>query len=186
MNRRRFLVSAASAGALGAAAPWIPGAAAATDDELAYANFGVSAEFLLQDFYTRALDANLFEGASAGVLRRGRLAATQHAQALSALLVGAGQAAPAAEDFQFAWPQNAFATAASATRTGLTVLRAVLGAYQTAAASVVEPTYRVLYASLTASIGEQVGGLGGRAAIEQFPVATDLESASAALEDYLG
>ena len=77
-----------SAAALGG--PWLDAAGAATDDELAFANFGVSAEFLLKDFYTRALAGKQFAGARANVLRQGRSAATQHAKALSDLLVGAG------------------------------------------------------------------------------------------------
>jgi hypothetical protein len=69
------------------------------------------------------------------------------------------------------------------------VLRALLGAYQTAAATVTEPSHRVLYASLTASVGQQLAELAalrGARAVEPFPVATDLETASDALEGYLG
>ena len=67
--------------------------------------------------------------------------------------------------------------------------RALLGAYQTAAASVADPAYRVLYASLAASVSQQLATLAARAgqsAIEPFPVAMDLEAASDALEAYLG
>ena len=47
-----------------------------------------------------------------------------------------------------------------------------------------EPTYRVLFASLAASYGEQLGHLSG--SVESFPKPMDLETASAALESYLG
>src|SRR3954464_15211253 len=89
MNRRRFLVSSAgvSAGALGGR--WPGAAGAATDDDLAFANFGVSAELLLKDFYARALDGKLFTGPRTQVLRQGRSAAAQHAKALGDLLTGA-------------------------------------------------------------------------------------------------
>ena len=113
----------------------------------------------------------------------------QHAKALGELLVGAGQVAPAREDFEFAFPANAFASTAAIVTTGVDLLRPLLGAYQTAAASVIEPSYRVLYASLAASIGEQAGALAtlsSRTAVEPFPIAIDLEAASAALEPYLG
>ena len=73
--------------------------------------------------------------------------------------------------------------------TGVAVLRPLLGAYQTASASVVEPSYRVLYASLAVSLGEQIdacAALSGRVDAEPFPAAVDLEAASAALEGYLG
>ena len=164
-------------------------ALAASDDELAYANFGVSAELLLQDFYDKALDAKVFSGAQAKALRRGHAAAAQHAKALGDLLAGAGETAPAEEDFAFEWPESAFASASSTSKTGLVVLRALLASYQTAAVSVAVPDYRVLYASLAASVGQQLGALSaltGRADAEPFPVAVDLEAASAALEGYLG
>jgi hypothetical protein len=186
MDRRRFLLGAAGVGTVAVAGPWVAAPAAASDDELAYANLGVSAELLLVDFTTRGLDAKQLDAAGDAALRRSRIAARQHAAALSALLVGAGQTAPDPADFEFAWPEGSFATAASTRAAGLTVLRALLGAYQTAAATVVEPTYRVLYASLVASVAQQIGALGGRAGIEQFPVAVDLEAASTALEEMLG
>jgi hypothetical protein len=72
---------------------------------------------------------------------------------------------------------------------GLDVLCALLGAYQTAAATVTEPSHRVLYPSLTASVGQQLAGLaalGAAKAVDSFPLATDLETASDALECYLG
>jgi hypothetical protein len=56
-------------------------------------------------------------------------------------------------------------------------------------ATVSEARYRTLYASLGASVGQQLGALTALAAggvVEPFPVAQDLESASAALERYLG
>ena len=52
-----------------------------------------------------------------------------------------------------------------------------------------EASYRVLYASLAASVGQQIGALATLAqpvSVEPFPVALDLEAASNALERYLG
>jgi hypothetical protein len=74
-------------------------------------------------------------------------------------------------------------------KTGLTVLRALLGAYQSAAATASVVDHRILYASLGASMGEQVGALAGLSApvgATSFPLATDVETASAAIEAYLG
>jgi hypothetical protein len=186
MNRRRFLVGAVGTGTIAVAAPWVQAASAASDDELAYANFGVSGELLLADFYAKAIEADVYSAPATAVLRRGRAAATQHAKALGDLLVGAGQTAPAVDDFAFEWPEGTFATATAAAKAGTTVLRALLGAYQSALATLSEPDYRILYASLAAGIGQQLGALLGRAGVEPFPVAVDLEAASAALEGYLG
>jgi hypothetical protein len=189
VDRRRFLVSSAGLSAAALSGPWAGAAGAATEDDLAFANFGVSAELLLKDFYARALASRQFDGARENVLRQGRAASTWHARALSGLLVGAGDTAPLAEDFEFVWPRNAFASPQATVRTGLTVLRALLGAYQTAAASGSVLDYRILYASLGASLGQQIGALSAlvaHAAAEPFPVATDLETASARLEAMLG
>ena len=182
-------MSAVGASTVAVGAPWLAPARAATDEDLAYANFTVSAELLLGDFYAKALEAKAVQGPGVGVLTRGRSASTRHFKALADLLTGAGDVPPVAEDFAFEWPARTFRTPTNATTTGLGVLRALLGAYQTAAASVTEPTHRVLYASLAASTGQQIGALSSissRAGVEPFPVALDLEAASAALERYLG
>lgn len=189
MNRRRLLVSAAGVSTAALGVPWLASASAATDDELAFANFGVSVELLLEDFYALSLDAKVFSGAQNAVLRSGRSAAAQHAKTLGGLLVGAGQTAPARDDFDFAWPDDTFSGASAITTTGAVVLRALLGSYQTASATVADPDYRILYASLVASVAQQTAALStlsGRAGAEPFPVAIDLEAASASLEAYLG
>ena len=189
VDRRRFLVGTVGASALSVGTPWLAAAGAATEDELAYANFGASVELLAKDFYTRALDAKTASGAGVAVLKKGRSAAAQHAKALADLLVGAGDAAPVEEDFAFEWPASAFASRESMVKTGLDVLRSLLGVYQSASAAVLDPSYRVLYASLAASLGQQVAALSAlspRVGVEPFPVAMDLETATASLEKYLG
>ncbi len=69
------------------------------------------------------------------------------------------------------------------------LLRALLGAYQTAAALASTPDYRTLFAALGASLGQQIGALSALSApagAEPFPVAMDIEAASRILEPYLG
>lgn len=172
-----------------AAVPWLGIAGAATDEDLAFAHFGVSAEFLLGDFYSKTLDKAAVTALDRQSLSRGRMAARRHAMALSDLLAGAGETAPTAEDFAFAWPRNTFSQRAKTLTTGLTILRAVQGTYQTAAATASDASYRVLFTSLAASAGQQIGALrviAGRAGADSFPLALDLETASAAIESYLG
>src|SRR5262245_52741938 len=159
MDRRRFLMTGAGAGAATLGLPWIATAGAATDDEIAYANFGASVEFLVKDFYGRALEAKALAPPANAVLRRGRIAASQHVKALSELLAAAGDVAPVEEDFEFQWPASTFRSKRAIVSTGVGVLGPLLGAYQSASAGVTEPSYRLLYASLTASVGEQIGGL---------------------------
>jgi hypothetical protein len=187
ISRRRLLTVAAGGAAL-AALPVRP-ASAATDEELAYANFAVSSELLLADLYQKALAAKVVAGPGQVELRAGRRAAIQHAGALSGLLTGAGQEAPTTQDFDFRWPEKAFDSAGAIAGTARVVLRALLGAYQTAIVTVSEASYRILYTSLAASAGQQLGALSTLAAsgvVEPFPVALDLESASGMLEPYLG
>lgn len=189
MNRKRFLLGSAGASAVLLGGPWAGTAVGATEDDLAFANFGVSAELLLNDFYSRALAGKQFRGQDAGVLRQGRLAASKHARALSAMLVGAGDTPPLEQDFEFAWPRRTFSSVPNAVRTGRTVLNALLGSYQTAAASASALDYRILFASLGASTAQQIGALSalsGLVGARSFPVATDVETASAAIEAYLG
>ena len=186
MNRRRFLTGALGAGAVTLGTPWLATAQGATEDDLAFANFGASTEYLVRDFYAKALAAKLVSGPTAAALRRGRAAAGRHAKALSDLLTNAGDVAPLPEDFEFEWPADTFKTEKAMVDTGRGVLRALLGVYQTAAATASDQSYRVLYASLAASVGQQIVALAGAASSEPFPIAMDLEAASDALEAYLG
>jgi hypothetical protein len=191
MNRRRFLVSAASSGlALAGAGALAAPAVAATDDDLAFANFGAATELLLKDFYVKAREAKLFGAELDNAFTRGGFAATEHVTALSGVLTDSGQTAPLEEDFEFAWPEGTFAGKKSTATAGLTIVQALLGAYLTGAATSPTDSFRVLYASLAASLGEQRSTLSiarGRPAIgNSFPVALDLEAASAAVDSFLG
>jgi hypothetical protein len=189
VNRRRFLVTTAGVTTVAFGMPWSQTAGAATDDELAFANFGISGEFLLKQFYSKAIEAKAFGRTQANVLKVGRSAASQHAKAFGDLLTDTGDVAAVEEDFEFVWPKNAFSSPSAIVATGLAVLRPLLGSYQTAIASGSEAEYRVLYASLAASLGQQIGALGrlsARSVTEPFPIALDLETASSQLEAYLG
>jgi hypothetical protein len=193
MNRRRLILSAAGAGlAASGFAGTTRGLAAvtATDDELAYANFGQATEFLLKDYYAKLAAAKLVTGANARSLARGAFNANEHAAALGKLLTDAGQTAAVEEDFEFVWPEDTFTTIHAATTAGLTVTRALLGTYISAASAISIPSYRTLFASMAANVAQQVGAIsalsGGRAVGVSFPAAVDVETASDAIEAYLG
>jgi hypothetical protein len=192
MNRRRLLLSAAGAGLAvsGLAASNGLAALTATDDELAYANFSQPAEFLLKDFYAKTGTAKLVSGSAARNIVRGGLNASEHAAALAKLLTDAGQTAAVEEDFEFAWPDGTFATTKSASAVGLTITQNLLGVYLSAASAISIPSYRTLFASMAANVAQQVGALsqlsGGRVIGVSFPPAVDVETASDAIEAYLG
>jgi hypothetical protein len=195
LRRRGFILSATGAALAlgGVGAPSRANAAAAatpTDDELASASFGQAAELLLQDFYTKAQAAKVVLGAAAKDVARGGLNAGEHQAALAKLLTDAGQTALLAEDFEFAWPKNGFASAKSISELGLRVTEPLLGTYLGAAATISIASYRTLFASMAANLAQQVGALssmsGGRIVGVSFPPAVDVETASDAIEAYLG
>ena len=193
MNRRHLIRSAAGVGLAitGLAKPPSGLAAlAATADDLAYANFGLATEFLLLNFHAKTAAANVIRGSAAREFARGTLNASQHADALSMLLAGAGQTAAVAEDFEFVWPNRSFANQNSVSATGLIVARPLLGVYMSAAAASSIPSYRTLFASMATNVAQQVSALsllsGGRAVGISFPPAIDVETASDAIEAYLG
>jgi hypothetical protein len=192
MNRRSLLFSAAGAGlaASGLTAPRGFAAATVTDDELAFASFGQAAELLLADFYGRATAAKVATGPAAHDLAHGALSATEHVAALAKLLTDAGQTASVAEDFDFAWPEGTFATRRRAGRTGLEIARPLLGVYLAAEIGVSVVSYRTLFTSMAANVAQQLAALsrlsGGRMVGISFPSAVDIETASAAIEAYLG
>jgi len=190
MDRRRFILSAAGAGLTVAGLTAPTSALAATDDELAFASFGQAAELLLQDFYTKAQAAKVVQGAAAKELARGELNAGEHQTALAKLLTDAGQTASLPEDFEFVWPKDGFKSAKSISELGLKVTQPLLGVYLSAAATISILSYRTLFSAMAANMAQQIGALssmtGGRIVGVSFPPAMDVESASDAVEAYLG
>ena len=86
MDRRRFVLAAIGAGPSTVATPWLGAAAAATEDDLAFANFGASTELLVRDFSAKAIDAKLVSGHATGALKHGRSAVMATGLALPAAL----------------------------------------------------------------------------------------------------
>jgi hypothetical protein len=192
MNRRRLILSAAGAGLAvgGFSAPATHAASTATDDELAYANFGLATEFLLKDYAAKTTAAKLFKGAAAKDVERTGFNAGEHAAALAKLLTDAGQTAAVEEDFEFAWPEGTFSSKKSALAAGVKVTENLLGVYLGAAGAISLASYRTLFASMAANLAQQVAALSqlssGRAVGISFPPALDVQTASDAIEAYLG
>ena len=157
LSRRRLL--GVAAGGVALATVRVPAAPAASDDELAYANFGLAASFLAADYYLRAAESGKLGAGARPKLRSNRAGSLAQARALGDLVTGAGDTPAAAEDFDFAWPTNAFATAANARRTRLAVLRPTLGAYQSAAATVAMPMRMPTTLSVSTADAGDVGKL---------------------------
>jgi rubrerythrin len=164
--------------------------AAPTEEDLAYANFGIAAELMLVDFYDRLAKAGRFQGQAQGAILRARANEAEHATALTTIVVAAGQPAPVPEDFERTWPRGAFAAAGAAARLGLRLERAVLGAYLAGARDVSDAALRGVLARLAASEAAHVSVLSGLSAGRPigaaFPVAMDLEAATNVVGPYLG
>lgn len=188
LSRRQLVVSAIGAGLAGGLGAET--ARAATDDELAFANFGQATELLLADLYDRSVTSGLFERHGAREIRRAALNAREHAAALAGLLTGAGQQAASPEDFEFDWPDGTFASRSAVGEVGLVITESLAGVYASALTVVSIPSHRRLYASMLASLSRQIAFLGpasgGRAIGISFPPALEIEAASDAIEAYLG
>lgn len=164
--------------------------AAPPESDYAFAQFGVGAEYLLADFYARAVASKRFGGVELRALRRARFNAREHVEALGRILTGGGQPLAAAEDFTFAYPGGTFGSRTSIAKAGLAIERTVLGAYLGAALSVTEPSFREVFVRAAANAAEHVSVLSriafGRAVGNSFPHPVSLEAASDALDGYFG
>jgi hypothetical protein len=164
--------------------------AAAPESDYAYAQFGVGAEYLLADFYGRAVASKQFSGVELAALRRARFNAGEQLAALSRILSDGAQPVAAAADFTFTYPLGAFGTRTSIAKTGSAIEQAVLGAYLSAAVSVSVPSFREVFARVIASTAEHVSVLSriafGRPIGNSFPELVSLEAASDVLDPYFG
>ena len=189
MDRRQLVMSAVGTG-LAVSGLSAVVASAATEDEIAYANFGQATAFLLEDFYARAHATKLFKGPAVREILRAGFNAGEHATALGKLLTDAGQQPAVEKDFEFSWPRGAFASRASMVKTGLLITENLGGVYISALTAVSPSSYRRLYASMLANLAQQIAFLsaesGGRAVGISFPAAVEIETASKAIEAYLG
>lgn len=193
MDRRRFIISAVGAGLATSsiAAPAGLAAAKATDEELAYANFGLATELLLKDFHAKTVEAKLFAGTAAKDASRSGFNAGEHAASLARLLRDAGEPPAVEEDFAFEWPDGTFATKESAVAVGIGITQSLLGVYLGACSAISIASYRTLFASMGANVALRLAALSqhagtGRVVGNSFPAAVDIETASDAIDDYLG
>jgi hypothetical protein len=189
VNRGRFLAGGAAAVLL--PATLVPVARAdASEGDLAYANFAIACEYLMADYYSRVLKADLLHGSA----RNGATVAyrneREHVTAFAALLTDAGQTVPVADDFSFAWPAKTFRSLGAASEAGATIEAAVLGAYVSAATTITVESYRSLFARALADEARHLAVLtwvaSGKPVGNSFPPALGLEEATNAVEPYLG
>ena len=177
---------AAGAG-LGAARPARAQAAGEpTEGDLATVRLLASGELLAQAFYTSALASKKLSKGEAADLGRALEHERDHYTALKQIL---GDAAPLGDDFEFAFPRDAFARRGRMLRLGAAIETALAGTYASAAATASTLELRALLAQIAVSEAQHVAVLNrirGGAPAPSFPELLDVEQASAALGPFFG
>ena len=163
-------------------------AAAAPDADLAYLRLLIGGELLAADFYTQAVAAKRFQGAPLTYLKRALFNEVEHYQALSGILIGAGQTPATPDDFDFSYPKGSFASKASIAKLGVTLETVFLGAYLGAVDalqthSLEQPVARIATSEAQhLSLHMQMSG--GDPIGISFPNALSIDEASNALDAY--
>ena len=161
-------------------------AADPTEGDLATVRLLASGELLAQAFYTSAISSKRLAKADATELERARKHDQDHYAALAKVL---GATAPLADDFEFAFPKDAFTKRGRMLRVGTAIETALAGAYASAAATASTLEQRGLLAQIAVSEAQHVALLNrmrGGAASPSFPELFDVEQASATLGPFFG
>jgi hypothetical protein len=189
---RRAVLARAGAGAavlaggsaVGALAA--PARAATPDGDLAYARLLVALELLSLDFYSQALRSG--HSASGLELRRARAAERSHYDAVSAVLVAAGQTPATAQDIDFSYPRGSFDSWRAIAGLGVRLESLSLGAYLGAVRAVATPELRNHAARAAASEAQHLsilsGAIGGRQLGPPLPATLPIDHVSDALDVY--
>ncbi len=163
-------------------------AAAAPDADLAYLRLLVGTELLAADFYTQAVAAKKLDGELRRYVNRVLFNETEHYQALSGLLKGAGQTPAAPGDFDFAYPDGTFASKVAIAKLAVSLETTALGAYLGAVANVQTESFKQPFARIAASEAQHLGLVtrmaGGDPVGVSFPDALPVDQVSDALDTF--
>jgi ferritin-like protein len=177
------LAGSALAGLAGSA-----GAATVPDGDLAYLRLLVAAELLAADFEAQALGSGKLSRASGSVFRKMAADEKAHYGALSQLVTGAGQVPATADDIDFTYPKNSFASETSILKRAAQIEALVLGAYLGAVENLQTQELRLPIAQIAANEAQHVGALAaivGRPVIGRaFAPSLQIDAASAALDAF--
>ena len=157
-----------------------------SEGDLATIRLLASGELLAQAFYTRALASKRLSKADAADLAHALDHERDHYTALKQTL---GDTAPLADDFEFAFPKEAFTRRGRMLRLGTAIETALAGTYASAAATASTVEMRALLAQIAVSEAQHVAVLDrmrGGVPAPSFPELFDVEQASAALGPFFG
>ena len=175
-----LLVPAARAGPAGAAAP--------TDNDLAYLRVLVAAELLAADFEGKALASARLGHRSKTTTKKMAADDRAHYAKLAELLTAAGQPPAAAGDIDFTYPRGSFASQPSILKVGAEIKSLLLGTYLGAVENVETPELRLPVGQIAANEAQHAAAfaaLRGRAVIGRaFAPVLQIDAASAALDRF--
>jgi hypothetical protein len=178
-----LLVAGSAYGALAGAA-----SAAVPDNDLAYLRLLIGAELLGADFYTKAISARPFAGTGQWYLKRALFNEGEHYASLAGFLTDAGQIPATADDIDFSYPKDAYATVAAVTTLAVTLETLFLGAYLGAVDGVETAALKQPLARIAANQAQHLtvfAEILGRKGFElSFPAALTIDQASDVLAVY--
>jgi hypothetical protein len=193
LTRSAFLRRAAAGGgaaAAGAGLWWMAGAAAgaASEQDLAWLRFAITAEFASVAFYRQARAAGHFAGSELRALERATAAQVAHRTAFRTALTDLGEPAIDDADLELTFPDGAFETRPGTLRLGRRIEGLLLHAYLGAVTTIVDQAIQRRFAQVSASEADQLSflaGLAGPPVGDPFPSVHGLETAAEALAVYL-
>jgi len=168
-----------------------PAAHAATPDgDLAYLRVLLALELLLADFEAQALASGKLGPRSTALLKQARADDLAHAAGLSALLTAAGQTPTTADDIDFSYPKQSFASQGAIVKLGWSLSRLALGAYLGAVEKLETAELRGPLAQIAANEAQHLSAfahLRGRSLVgKAFAASLPIDLVSAELDRYEG
>jgi hypothetical protein len=159
-----------------------------SDNDLALVRLLVATELLGIDFYTRAADAKKLSPRGQKQLKAALANEKEHYQSVAAILSGANLVPLTAADVDFAYPNDAFSSAAAISRLGAQLESAFLGAYLTAAGSLQSSSLVSGIASIGANQAQHLSVfqnmLYGKPINVSFPKALPVQDVSDVLDQF--
>jgi hypothetical protein len=162
--------------------------AAVPEGDLAYLRVLLALELLAVDFGSRALGSVELGGRSSALLKHVRRDDFAHAAGLSVLLTGAGQTATTADDIDFSYPKQSYASQGAILKLGWSLSRLSLGAYLGAVENLETSHFRGPIGQIAANEAQHTGAFAqllGRPVVgAAFAAALPIDDVSAALDRY--
>lgn len=165
------------------------GASAATPDgDLAYLRLLIGVELLAADFQSRAAASGKLRGGAGAALKQMHGDENAHYAGLAQLVTAAGEVPATADDIDFAYPKESFASQGSILRSAWSIETLSVGAYLGAIENVQTPEIRLPLGQIAANEAQHVSALAaalGRPTIgHAFAPSLSIDDVSTQLDRY--